>query len=88
MRWAGVSLGRPLRAIHQNLKEISMKKKIEHKGERTRWRSELARKKERASTKRWDGTPLTTSTEWKGGDDNEDDKGATRLRGDDDPDDA
>ena len=87
MRWAGVSLGRHLRAIHQNLKEIPINKKIERKGERTRWRSALARKKERAPAKQWDGTPVTRSTKWTGGDKNDDDEGATRLRGDDDPDD-
>ena len=78
-----MSLGRPLRAIHQNLKEIPMNKKIERKGERTRWRSALARKKERAPAKWWNVRPLTTSTKWKGGDDNYNDDGATRLQGND-----
>ena len=80
---AGVSLGRPLRAIHQNLIEIPMNKKIEHKGKRTRWRSALARKKERAPAKWWNVRPLTTSTKWKEGDDNYNDDGATRLQGND-----
>jgi hypothetical protein len=36
----------------------------------------------------WDGTQLTTSLEWKGGDDDDEDEGATRLGGDDDPNDT
>jgi hypothetical protein len=65
---AGVTLGRPLRPIHQNLKEIPMNKKIENKkSERTRWISTLGRKKERAPAKWWNVRPLTTSTKWKGG---------------------
>jgi hypothetical protein len=73
----------PLRSIHQKLKELPKNKKIEHKGERTRWRSALARKKEREPAKWWYGRPLTTSTKWKGGDDNYNDEGATRLQGGD-----
>jgi hypothetical protein len=67
--------------FNRTLKEIPMNKNIDHNGERSRWRSALARKKERAPTKQWDGTPVTRSTKWKGGDENDDDKGATRLRG-------